>query len=47
MNALRLWQADCPRGELGLVFPNTRGNIEGLQNISGAMKKIEAAIAAG
>jgi integrase len=35
VNALRLWQADCPRGELGLVFPNTRGNIEGLQTSRG------------
>lgn len=42
VNALRLWQADCPRGELGLVFPNTRGNIEGLQNISGRIADIPA-----
>jgi integrase len=26
MNTLREWQANCPQGDLGLVFPNTRGN---------------------
>jgi integrase len=33
VNALRQWQVECPKGELGLVFPNTLGNVEGLQNI--------------
>jgi integrase len=32
-NALRQWRAKCPDGELDLVFPNTLGNVEGLQNI--------------
>jgi integrase len=35
VNALRQWRPQCPAGDLRLVFPNTRGNIEGLQNISG------------
>jgi len=33
VNALRQWRLECPKGELDLVFPNTLGNIEGLQNI--------------
>jgi integrase len=33
INALREWKLACPKGELGLVFPNTRGNIESLSNI--------------
>ena len=33
INALRLWRANCPIGELGLVFPNGAGNIESESNI--------------
>ena len=33
INSLREWQAACPTGKLGLVFPNGRGNVESLQNI--------------
>jgi integrase len=33
VNALKQWQADCPKGELDLVFPNGRGNVESLTNI--------------
>jgi integrase len=33
INALREWKLACPKGELGLVFPNTRGHIESLSNI--------------
>ena len=32
-NTLQEWRLACPRSELDLVFPNTRGNIEGLPNI--------------
>ena len=32
-NALREWRLACPRGELGLVFPNGAGNIESHANI--------------
>jgi integrase len=39
INALRQWRADCPQGELGLVFPNTLGNIEALSNIWGRFFK--------
>src|SRR5262245_66491857 len=28
VNTLREWKAKCPRGSLGLVFPNGAGNIE-------------------
>jgi integrase len=28
LNALREWKLSCPKGELGLVFPNGGGNIE-------------------
>jgi integrase len=33
INALRQWQAVCPAGQLGLVFPNGSGNIESHTNI--------------
>jgi integrase len=33
INALKQWKADCPQGELGLVFPNTLGKVEMLSNI--------------
>lgn len=33
VNALREWKLVCPRGELGLVFPNGAGNVEELGNI--------------
>jgi len=33
VNTLREWKAKCPKGTLGLVFPNGAGNIENHQNI--------------
>ena len=33
VNALRQWQLICPKGELGLVFPNQSGNIETHSNL--------------
>ncbi len=33
MNTLREWKLECPKGELNLVFPNGRGNVEALANI--------------
>jgi integrase len=44
-NTLREWKLQCPKGELGLVFPNGKGNVEDLVNI---VKRglIPAAIAA-
>jgi integrase len=33
MNTLREWKLACPKGELGLVFPNGNGNVESLANI--------------
>jgi integrase len=33
INALRQWNLTCPPGELGLVFPNNVGQVEGLPNI--------------
>lgn len=32
-NTLREWKLGCPKGELDLVFPNTKGKIEGIGNI--------------
>ena len=32
-NTLKEWKLACPKGELDLVFPNTRGKIEALPNI--------------
>ena len=32
-NALRQWKLVCPKGELGLAFPNGIGNVEALNNI--------------
>lgn len=33
VNALRQWKETCPAGELGLAFPNNRGNIESHTNV--------------
>ena len=34
VNALREWRLACPKGELGLVFPNGAGNVESHANIA-------------
>jgi len=33
VNTLREWKDECPQGDLGLVFPNGKGNVESLSNI--------------
>jgi integrase len=33
VNVLREWKLACPKGELGLVFPNGRGHVESHANI--------------
>lgn len=33
MKMLKAWKADCPAGDLGLVFANWQGNPEKLQNV--------------
>ena len=33
INALREWKLACPKGELGLVFPNRRGTVDNYSNI--------------
>lgn len=33
INSLREWKLACPKGALGLVFPNGSGNVESLANI--------------
>jgi integrase len=33
INTLREWRLACPKGEIGLVFPNGAGNVENHQNI--------------
>ena len=33
VNTLRQWRADCPKGELNLVFPNGVGKVEQMSNI--------------
>lgn len=33
VSTLREWKLACPKGELGLVFPNGNGNVENHQNI--------------
>jgi integrase len=33
VNTLREWKVACPKGELGLVFPNGRGRVENYSNI--------------
>jgi integrase len=35
VNALRQWQLVCPKGVLGLVFPNQSGNVETHSNLVG------------
>jgi integrase len=32
-NTLREWKMKCPKGDLGLVFPNGKGKVESLANI--------------
>ena len=32
-NTLREWKLQCPKGDLGMVFPNAKGKIENLANI--------------
>lgn len=34
VNTLREWRLACPRGALGLVFPNGAGNVESHANIA-------------
>ena len=34
LNTLKEWRLVCPKGELGLVFPNTVGNVQPLSNVS-------------
>jgi integrase len=34
LNTLRKWKAACPEGESDLVFPNTRGKVEPLTNLT-------------
>jgi integrase len=33
LNALREWKLQCPKGDLGLVFPNGSGKVEALSNV--------------
>jgi len=33
VNALREWKLTCPKGDLGLAFPNGRGRAENYSNI--------------
>jgi integrase len=33
VNTLKEWRASCPAGALGLVFPNTLGNVESQANV--------------
>jgi integrase len=33
VNALRGWQAECPKGSLNLVFPTRNGRVQTLQNL--------------
>jgi integrase len=33
VNTLTQWKLECPKGELDLVFPNTRGNIERMSSL--------------
>jgi integrase len=33
VSALREWRLACPRGEMNLVFPNSRGRVDSLTNI--------------
>jgi integrase len=37
LNTLREWKLVCPKGELGLVFPNTLGRVQRLANIDHRM----------
>jgi len=45
-NTLREWKLSCPKGKLGLVFPNGEGNIEYHANLVNRVVKV-AQIAAG
>jgi integrase len=37
VNTLKEWRLACPKGELGLVFPNLRGGVESLHAMSGGL----------
>jgi integrase len=50
VNTLKEWRLACPKGELGLVFPNARGGVESLHAMSGglgAAQKVAGLGAAG
>ena len=44
-NTLKAWRHACPKGPLGLVFPNGKGNVESRSNIRqrGLIPTLEAA----
>ena len=42
VNALREWKLICPKGELGLVFPNKIGRIESYANIVAARVRTDS-----
>jgi integrase len=47
VNTLKEWKLACPRGELGLVFPNSRGGVESLHAMSGGLGAAQRAAGVG
>jgi integrase len=43
LNTLKEWKLVCPRGDLGLVFPTTKGRVEHHSNIVRALKPVVVA----
>jgi integrase len=41
LNALRRWRLRCPKGELGLVFPNAKGGILDHANTRSAFRRLQ------
>jgi integrase len=47
VNTLKEWKLACPKGELGLVFPNLRGGVESLHAMSGGLGAAQKAAGLG
>jgi integrase len=47
VNTLKEWRLACPKGELGLVFPNPRGGVESLHAMSGGLGAAQKAAGLG
>jgi integrase len=47
VNTLKEWKLACPKGALGLVFPNPKGGVESLHAMSGGLGAAQKAAGLG